>query len=311
MPRHSRRSLLIALLTVAALAGVLFGVSGGIAAGRGTATPASVQRPKTPAETIQQCLAKLTSLRSHAAILRKMRQDVVAKRSYLYTVGHFSGHTIFAPLSVSEFTYLLTEELVLGKITAQGVAKAVRAMKRTTASNLIELNGYIAAADRAVQSQRRRCASLGSPTTTTTAKPPPPSATTFTLQQSLTKVTNTHTPELTIDAQGMAAVDNHCCDGGAWKVDYAWKVPQTVTPGKTIEITIGIKFESVNPSQPLGMQIGALAPDFAQAVQAHWPDSPTVSKTYTVPIAADQKDSSDIAITIGFVSSGVVYHYRK
>ena len=104
---------------------------------------------------------------------------------------------------------------------------------------------------------------------------------------------------------------NHCCDGGAWKVDYSWKVPQTVTPGKSIEITIGIKFESVNPSQPLGMQISALAPDFAQAVQAHWPDSPTVSKTYTVPIAADQKDSSDVAMTIGFVSSGVVYHYRK
>jgi hypothetical protein len=147
-----------------------------------------------------------------------------------------------------------------------------------------------------------------------TRRPPPPSppaATAFRLQPSLTTVANTHSPELTIDPTAMTAVDNHCCDGGGWKVDYSWKMPATITPGKSYALTLHITFESVNPNQPLGMQMNALAPDFAQAIQAHWPDTPDVSRTFTVLLAASQKASSDIAITIGFVSSGVTYHYRK
>jgi hypothetical protein len=67
----------------------------------------------------------------------------------------------------------------------------------------------------------------------------------------------------------------------------------------------------VNPSQPLGFQITAFMPDFAQAVQAHWPETPSASKTFTIPVAADQKDSQEIVVTIGVLSGSVQYHYRK
>jgi hypothetical protein len=136
---------------------------------------------------------------------------------------------------------------------------------------------------------------------------------TFTRQSpSPSDVSNTHQTELTIDPSGMSAhFDNSKSGGATWKIDYSWEVPQTITPGKSFTITLHEKFLSVSPDQPLGDQMNALAPDFAQAIQAHWPDNPDVSKTFTVPLAADQKDSSEITITIGFVSSSVQYHYRK
>lgn len=305
MSRRLRRFLLIGL---AFLVLATAGVSGGIAGGRGTATPASL-RPNAPAETIKQCLATLRALQGHAKTLRSMRADALAKRIYLYTVGHFQGRPIFVPLSRKEFTYLITEQLVLGEISAKQATRLIQSIKQMTANNVDALNDYIESADGRVQRQRAHCASLSGGTTTK-----PPSGTTFTRQpvDPSKDVSNTHKSELTIDPAGMSAhFDNRASSGAHWKVDYSWEVPQTITPGKTYEITLHIKFLSVTPSQPLGDQMNALAPDFAQAIQAHWPDTPDVSKTFTVTLAADQKDSTDIPITIGFVSSGVTYHYRK
>ena len=67
----------------------------------------------------------------------------------------------------------------------------------------------------------------------------------------------------------------------------------------------------MQPSQPLGDQTNAIAPDFAQAIQAHWPDAPDASKTFTVPVSAGTSASSDYTIRIGFVSSTITYHYRS
>jgi hypothetical protein len=322
MARRQLRRILLVLSVLGLLAAAGFGVSAGLASNHRSSSPASAgskQRPNARAETIQQCLATLGSLKARASALRKLRQDVVARRTYLYTVGHFEGHSLFVPISVSEFAYFLTEELTLGAITPRQVVQAVQTMKQMTAHNLVALNGYIGVADSAVQRQRAHCASLGGTTTTTTPKPPPPppAAGTFTLQPSLTKVSNPNSNELTIDATAGTAFDDHtgknggAGNGGDWQVDYSWKVPQTITPGKTTQITIGLSFKSVNPSQPLGFQITAFMPDFAQAVQAHWPETPSASKTFTIPVAADQKDSSEIVVTIGVLSAGVQYHYRK
>ncbi len=298
---RARRFILVGLIAVA-------GVAAAIAASGGTAST----RPAAHKETVQQCLTTLSTLKAHAANLRKMRADVLAKRTFLYTVSHFEGRPIFMPVSVADFTDYITEELVLGAITPRQAVKAIQQLRQMTVSNLAALNDYIDAADSQVTHQRSRCASLGGTTTTTTTKPKPPSANAFTLQSGLTKVTNTHQSELTIDAAGRTAhFDNSHGGSAVWKIDYSWEVPQTITPGKTYTITLHEEILSVSPSQPLGDQMNALAPDFAQAIQAHWPDNPDVSKTFTVPLAADQKDSSDIAITIGFVSSGVTYHYRK
>ena len=67
----------------------------------------------------------------------------------------------------------------------------------------------------------------------------------------------------------------------------------------------------MNPVQPWLVGIGALVPNFAQQLTAHYPDQPSASKTYTVPIAADQKTAQEITITVGVLSAQVVYHYER
>jgi hypothetical protein len=123
---------------------------------------------------------------------------------------------------------------------------------------------------------------------------------------------NTHQGELTIDAGGKSAhFDNSKSSGAHWQVEYSWTVPATIAPGKSYQLTLHETITGVQPNQPLGDQMNALAPDFAQAIQAHWPEAPDASKTFTVPVSASQSSSSDYTITIGFISSSVTYHYKK
>lgn len=230
---------------------------------------------------------------AQAHVLPGLRTDALEKRIYLYTIARVSGNPIFVPISVAEFKSLVTAELLAGELSSKQLLQLIREMREMTVDNLRALEEYIATYIADSTKQKKHCDALRQGGTTTTPKPPPPPAAgTFTLAPSLTKVTNTHVPELKIDGDGMTAHIDHCCDGGGWKIDYSWQVPQTITPGKSYQITLHIKMLSVTPDQPLGR-----------------PDD--VSKTFTMPLAASQKDSADIPITIGFVSSAVVYHYRK
>jgi hypothetical protein len=83
-----------------------------------------------------------------------------------------------------------------------------------------------------------------------------------------------------------------------------------LTPGKSAEVTVGLKVSNVEPEQPLFVQMTVHAPDFAQAVSVHYPSPAENEKTFTIPIAASYKDANDLTITIGVESAQVIYHYR-
>lgn len=138
---------------------------------------------------------------------------------------------------------------------------------------------------------------------------PKPAPGTFTLAAS--KVTNVNQRELKIDAAGGKATLDHCCDGGAWKTDYTWKVPKTITAGKASSITLGIKLYDVKPSQPNSDQISAVAPDFRQDLPIRYPDTPSATKTYSMPLAASQAGQKEIFVYVGFPNGEVRYTYRR
>jgi hypothetical protein len=313
--RSTRRSLALrGLICACLISGVSLGVSGAFASGRHAGDLGDQIRKCK--QNLQDAQNDLRSAKELEALVARKTKVPAAARKFLgdelpaLVVVSGLGGVAGAMVDAQAHIRFLLLKYALGEINARQLSRAFVTLAVSAGKTKRAVAKLVVEAQREVDKLRDVCAAL-------IAKqkgkkpPPPPSATTFTLQPGLTKVTNTHAPELKIDATGLSALEDHCCDGGGWKVEYSWKVPETITPGKAIQLTIGIKVLSVNPNQPVGFQISALAPDFAQAVQAHWPDTPSASKTFTVPVAADQKDSSDIAITIGFVSSGVVYHYRK
>jgi hypothetical protein len=137
----------------------------------------------------------------------------------------------------------------------------------------------------------------------------------FTLVASLTEVKNVQGAKLQIDATGMSADLDHtgqyggAGNGGDWKVHYTWQVPQTLIPGNKYTITLGVAVSAPN-QQPLSIGMNALAPDFGQQLIVTYPNPSNLSKSYEGTLAADQKDSKEIIVTIGFESSYVIYHYR-
>jgi hypothetical protein len=147
--------------------------------------------------------------------------------------------------------------------------------------------------------------------------PPSPPSKAFTLVPSLTQVENADPGELTITptASGQGILDHTGPNGGAgkggeWRTEYHWAVPSTLTPGKPAAIFLQEIISEVNPQQPLSFQMNAIAPDFAQALQCHYPTQSSCSKTYPYPVAADQSGSAEITIDVGFEDSHVVFHYR-
>ena len=64
-------------------------------------------------------------------------------------------------------------------------------------------------------------------------------------------------------------------------------------PGKSASVTLSLKAESVEPSQPLLVQMGARAPDFRQDLSINYPSPAQASKTYTIPLSAGYKDYKD------------------
>lgn len=131
------------------------------------------------------------------------------------------------------------------------------------------------------------------------------------------KVTNPNAPELTIDAAGGKATWDHTGQyggagkGGEWKVDYTFKVPQTLIAGKSFSLTLGLAVSNAVPVQPLLIQMGARAPDFVGSVSANYPNPASASKTFSVPLSAGYKDFKEIVIIVGVVSAEVTYVYRR
>lgn len=134
----------------------------------------------------------------------------------------------------------------------------------------------------------------------------------FSLIPALTQVTNTHDKELTIDAAGHSAhVDNSKLPGAHWKMEYTWKIPSILTPGKNATVTICDTISDVQPDQPLRDYMNFRAPDIAKQLVVDYPSPGHGCLNSTFPIAAGYKTAKELTITIEFLSSGVVYHYRK
>ena len=135
---------------------------------------------------------------------------------------------------------------------------------------------------------------------------------TFVRVDAKTEINNAQgTKKLKINPAGTADFTTDPAEGGAqWKVHFTWKVPETIVAGENIQgaIKIGLTVSDVQPDQPLSNGINALAPDFAQQVIANYPSSASVSKSYDYKLSAGQ--TLPFTITIGFLSSSVVYHYQ-
>ena len=150
----------------------------------------------------------------------------------------------------------------------------------------------------------------------TTPTPSTSGAATFTLTSPV-KVFNPNAPELTIDTAGGKAVWDHTGQyggagkGGEWKVTYTFKVPKSLTTGQSASITLSLKAESVEPSQPLSVQMSARAPDFVKALSINYPSPADASQTFTFPISAGYKDFKDMVIVISVVSAEVTYTYHR
>ena len=151
-------------------------------------------------------------------------------------------------------------------------------------------------------------------------KAPVPQAGSFTLVPRLTEVKNPNAPELTINAAGGTAVWDHTGQfggagkGGEWRVDFNWKVPQTLTPGKSSPLSLGLRVSNVRPEQPILLQIGARAPDFKQSLAVHYPNPTGASKMYAIPVSAGWKDAKtvkELFVIIDVVSAEVIYRYRR
>jgi len=140
-------------------------------------------------------------------------------------------------------------------------------------------------------------------------KPKSPAAGTFRLVRA--EVTNAAPNELKINAPAGTARWDHCCDGGGWKAVYRFKVPKTLVAGRTATVSVSLRFESVEPKQPLGLQISVLAPDFRKDLPIHFPERPSGSATYKVPISAGYATAGELTIVIGFEQGQVIYHYRR
>lgn len=147
-------------------------------------------------------------------------------------------------------------------------------------------------------------------------KPPKPAAGSFVL--TATKVTNPNAPEFTIDAAGGRAVWNHTGQyggagkGGEWRVDYTFKVPRTLTAGKSFTIMLALAVSNVVPVQPLLVEFGVRAPDFGGRASANFPNPSSDSKTFSVPLSAGYTNSKEIVVVVAFNSiDEVTYVYRR
>ena len=125
------------------------------------------------------------------------------------------------------------------------------------------------------------------------------------------KVSNPWGPQLNIDAQAGTAVWDHCCDGGKWRVRVTWHVPQEMSVGQSYPIELGITIDSYQSGGPSGFQMNTLAPDLAEALNVQAPTPGRGTRTVTFLARDYLKDWKEFSITIGFLSGGVTYTYRR
>jgi hypothetical protein len=263
-----------------------------------SASPAVLPQ-RRPAESLAACLASLQALRKDRTYLTNVLQRAHSREVFVLSAKEF----YFMPLPIDRADaqeFLLTQ-LHDGKITGRQVVVALRELSKQTQAGIAGLGVMLQDVEHSIYQKGHQCQALHRPATGPAA---------FHLVPRLTTISNPNSRELTIDAAAGRGVVKHCCDGGGWNITFAFKVPPTLTPGKTAHVTLGMRISNVRPEQPLLMQITALAPGFAQAFSIDYPHPTSGSKTFALPVLASSSSAKELTIQIGFDSASVTYTYR-
>jgi len=125
------------------------------------------------------------------------------------------------------------------------------------------------------------------------------------------KVSNPQGRQLTIDPDAENAVWDHCCDGGKWKIRFGWHVPREMTIGASVPIELSMKVDSYQSGGPSGFQMNVLAPDLAEALAVQAPTPGAGERRVMFAVRDYLRDRDEFSITIGFLSGGVTYTYRR
>jgi hypothetical protein len=88
-------------------------------------------------------------------------------------------------------------------------------------------------------------------------------------------------------------------------------VPKTLVAGQKAQVTIGLTIESVEPRQPLSLQISVLAFGVRKDLPVSYLEQPSRSATYSIPFSAGLATAKENTITIGIDQGQIIYHYRK
>ncbi len=296
--RGSNRSLFLKIaIAVSAISLVSLAASGAFA---------SSQHRTIPGDKISDCLQTLKGFKEALADVQNLLSRKGENAVILFT-GR-DGYTTY--VSVRQATDFFTLQYLAGELTLAEYKAALAYVGRKLVASRRHLRDILGNLEDILNRTQKRCNALkGQAQPKPKPKPQPPTqAGSFTLV-GVTKddVKNPNAVELTIDAPAMKATDDHPASlgGGQWLVEFTWKLPQTLTPGKTSSVTLGIKVES-NPGQnTFGLIV--LAPGLAQQLLGK--DSVTQMYEFTVPVG--NKDAKDLTITIRVLSAEVIYHYRR
>jgi hypothetical protein len=299
MPRrHAARILMVAtLLLMTLLIGFPAGRGLGAVSHAGQPTLGEVQ------QELDQCRSTLAYLQQTAPYLANLYRKAQAGKIVLVAVPGDNG--VPAVVDTEAWGVLIAERVLAGGLSRADLKAALAAMAAKHAQTLRALGAVIDENKKAIPATAAQCAALERQRNQLLG-----GGTLFKLVPGLTKVVNTHSPELTIDPTAGTGNEKHCCDGGSWDVTYTWKVPDTVVPGTKYQVEVGIQVNKMKPEQPNGFQINVLAPDFAQAYNIEYPHPTGGTTTFDIAVASDQSGSKEYTITIGFVSSTVTYTYR-
>ena len=299
----SRLPVLRGLLALgAALALVATGASGAFASG-------SADDLATVQAKLDGCRKDLkdsqADIKDYSALLAK------AKRGSFVLIQFPRG---FVPVQIEEAEFWINLELRAGKITPKKAVELARYLGKLKATTIRSLTGAFNDERAHFTRTGQRCATLAAERDRLLDAGD--SGGSFVLKSTI-KVTNPNAPELTIDAAGGTALWNHtgvyggAGKGGEWKIEYTFKVPRTLSPGKSSSISLSLEAGSVKPEQPLSIGMSATAPDFKGTLSINYPSPAKASKVFTFPISAGYKDFKEIEIRVGVVSAEVIYTYQR
>jgi hypothetical protein len=310
----NRKLFLNIAILASAITLVSLAASGATASGR-PSTPTSGGSSRQATDDIPTLAKKLADCRKDVALDREAVDYAesllaLAKRKQLVFIptGPFVPHII----TVKEGRDWLILQYVTGKITEAQLARELKNLAVRAAATLRKLTEILEEARDARDADQNRCAKIAEQLKQAQSGGGGGSGT-FALVGAVKAdgtedVANPNAIELEITPAAMKATNDHKASlgGGVWKVNYAWELPKTLTPGKEASVTLRITIET-NPGQnTFGVKVSAPG---LSAQQLLTKDG--ASKTYEFTVPPGYEDAKELTIDIYLLSAKVTYHYRR